>query len=153
VPGQSSRSLERRASKRERPGRRPLSPCARFRRRSKAFVRTADCADSRMRFQEVRGDSEMGAEGGPASCGPNAEPPFRARVLPPCSPHAASPEGGPGTRRLSHTASRADNASGVEAYLVQSLEVVGGGGRRKGLPPPRNGRELRPDATLPIGAA
>ena len=57
-----------------------------------------------------------------------------------------------GTARLSHTPTRADNASEVEALPSPKFGVVGGGGRRR-APSPRNGHELRPDATAPAGAA
>ena len=144
VPRQSSRSVKRSASQRERPGRRPLSKCAASDGRSESLRAHADCADSRMRLQEAG----KGAEGGPASCGPNAEPPYRARVLPPCSPHAANPEGAREPDAYLTRRTRAATRRG-RGFTWPKVRSRGGGGRRAWRPPPPGGKVASYGPTRP----
>jgi hypothetical protein len=73
VGRQRSRFRRPGASKRQRPGRRPLSALA-VRRTFGSFARWADCDHARMKFQPLW--RNPATEGGPAPCGPNAGPPI-----------------------------------------------------------------------------
>jgi hypothetical protein len=69
-----------------------------------------------------------GAQGGPASCGPNAEPPSRARAFRRAPLTRRVPKV-PGNRTLISHGARRDNAPGSRLYLVQSLGNTGSGRR------------------------
>jgi hypothetical protein len=88
VPRQGSRSRSRPAAKRNRGRAAGLCALA-VRRTSEAFVRRVDCAETRMRLQ---GALELARreKGGPASCGPNAEPPIVPESFA-VLPHAPNP--------------------------------------------------------------
>ena len=83
------------------------------------FMRTSDCPDRGMQTQRLplapRGRRR------PASCGPNAEPPFRARVLRRAPLSRRIPQG-LGDARLSHTPPRPGNAPRSRNDLAQSSE-------------------------------
>jgi hypothetical protein len=125
VPGQSSRSLERLASKRERPGRRPLSPALASDGRSESLRAHGRLCGFALRFQEARPYPERGQKEA-------RRPAARTPSLPWCpSPPAVLPSRGvsrrrSGTTRLSHTPAWADNASEVEALPNPKFGVVVG---------------------------
>ena len=107
----------------DRPRRRPskdggraagLRLCARCPTDDRKLAAQGDCADARMRMSR--------SEGGPASCGPNAEPPYRARVLR-RAPLTRRVPWVSGTLRLSHTEPVRGNEPEVESHLAQSSGI------------------------------